>query len=138
MTLTKFNYPLSQHHADLVHSASGVYLEDISLEAILDGRIGSNDLTISGDTLVMQAKLAEEAGYPQLAANLLRAAELTMLPPKVVLDAYHALRPCRSTFEQLEELADKFERHYEAEMVANMIRQASQVYRERGLLKNES
>ena len=49
--------------------------------------------------------VAAEHGNPQLAENLRRAAELTLLPDEEVLAVYEALRPGRSTPAQLTELA---------------------------------
>src|SRR2546423_1365067 len=119
---TRYRYPLADHHGDMVRTATGKPLPQVTLDGVQDGRIGSGDMTISGDTLLMQAALAEEAGYPQLANNLRRAAELVLIPAPVVLQTYTALRPHRSSYGELQQLATEMEQQYEAERVAGLIR----------------
>ena len=94
----------------------------------------ANDFTIHPETLRAQAEIAEQAGFPQLAANLRRAAELALVPNEKVLAAYEALRPQRVTYEQMLALADELEREYGARENARLIREAAQVYKERGLV----
>ena len=135
--MTKYRYPVSQNHSDIVHTATGIKLEDVNLEAVMEGWINPGDLTISSDTLLIQAEVAEEAGYPQLAENLRRAAELVFVPADRILHIYNALRPHRSTYEELELLADELEKRYEAEAITRMIREAAEAYRTRELLRSE-
>ena len=68
-----------------------------------------------------------------MAANLRRAAELTVIPHEKVLSVYEALRPYRVTYEQLLALADELEREYGAVENARFIREAAEAYKERGL-----
>ena len=58
---------------------SGRSAENITLEAVRSGDIRPEDIRIHPDTLVQQAEVARAHANPQLAANLLRAAELTRL-----------------------------------------------------------
>ena len=51
-------------------------------------------------------RLRAAAGRPQLADNLLRAAELAPLPDETILEIYTALRPRRSSAAELEAWAD--------------------------------
>ena len=68
-----------------------------------------------------------------MAANLLRAAELTDVPNDELLKIYEMLRPERASFDELTRLADYLETTYGARENAAFIREAADVYRERGL-----
>jgi propanediol dehydratase small subunit len=93
------------------------------------------DLQISADTLRTQAEVARQAGYPQQAANLIRAAELTAVPNAEVLRMYNTLRPGRATHAELVALADSLETQYHAPECACMVREAAAVYQTRNLLQ---
>lgn len=126
-------YPLGEHEQDQIISRTGRPLAELTLENIRQGKIGANDFTIHPDTLRAQAAIAEEAGFAQLAANLRRAAELALVPDHKVLAVYEALRPYRVTYEQLLALADELEQEYNAAENAQLIREAAEVYKQRGL-----
>jgi propanediol dehydratase small subunit len=128
-------YPLSETAVEALQAASGLSLKDISMEAVFRGTIGEDDLRIHASTLEAQAEIAKKAGYDRLATNLLRAAELTRAPKAELLNMYEALRPNRSTYEQLMELASRLEEQYQAPFTAGLLREAAGIYRERGLLK---
>ncbi len=130
----RYRYPLGEHEREKIVSRTGRALSDLTLENIRAGTVGPNDFTIHPETLRAQAEIAEDAGFPQLAANLRRAAELALVPNEKVLAAYEALRPQRVTYEQMLALADELEREYGARENARFIREAAQVYRERGLI----
>ena len=117
------------------HSRSGRPLHELTMEAIRAGELTAGDLSISGETLRHQADVAENAGYRQLAENLRRAAELTLLSNEEVLDIYRALRPGRRTHYELMGLADHLEKDRKAARTAALIREAAEVYRERELVK---
>jgi len=131
-------YPLATHYQERLRSASGLPFENVSMENVLGNHLSARDLGISSDTLVMQAEIAGEAGYLQLSANLLRAAELVRMPDDVLLRVYTALRPRRSTYPELIGLADELENRYEATLVSEMVREAAEVYRGRDLLMGDS
>jgi len=116
-----------------VISRTGKRLAELTLQNIRAGRIEGGDFSIHGDTLRHQATVAEEAGYRQLAANLRRAAELTLVPEDKVLAIYEALRPYRVRYEQLLALAGELERDYGATENARLVRDAAEAYRKRGL-----
>jgi propanediol dehydratase small subunit len=78
--------------------------------------------------------VALAAGRAQLAANLERAAELTGVPDEVILEVYTALRPHRSTADELERWADRLEEEFQATMTAAFVREAGAVYAKRNLL----
>ena len=124
-------YPLKEHHAHELHAFSGRPLAEITADA----DVSADDLRIHADTLRQQATIARQAGYEQLAMNLLRAAELTLVPNEEVLKIYDMLRPDRSSWDELMRLADYLETQYQAVENARFIREAATVYRERGLLR---
>lgn len=127
------SYPLGDHRHRLI-TGTGRPLAELTLESIRAGTIGSDDLTIHPETLRVQAAIAERAGFPQLAANLRRAAELAGVPQETVLAVYEALRPYRVRHEELLALADMLESQYEARESAALVREAAAAYRQRGLL----
>lgn len=129
------SYPLGEKGAQDLRAASGRPFDAITLEAALRGELSPADLSISAETLRAQARIAQDAGYPQLAGNLLRAAELTAVPDEELLKIYDLLRPGRASFEQLGALADLLEAQYAAVENARFVREAAAVYRERGLLR---
>jgi len=126
-------YPLGEHERERIVSRTGRPLGELTLENVRAGQVDAGDLTIHPDTLRAQAAIAEEAGFPQLAANLRRAAELATVPNERVFAIYEALRPYRVTYEQLRALADELEREYAAPENARFLREAAEVYRARGL-----
>lgn len=78
---------------------------------------------ITPDTLKRQADVAAAHGNPQLAANLRRAAELATLSDEDVLRVYEALRPGRSKYDELSDLADWLEAHG-CPLTAALVREA--------------
>lgn len=125
-------YPLGEYED--VASRTGRRVREITLDAVRSGQVAPEDLTIHADTLRAQAAVADREGWPQLAANLRRAAELASVPQDMVLTVYEALRPYRVTHERLLALADELERDYGAVENARFLREAAAVYRERKLL----
>ena len=117
----------------MTRAFSGRSVGDITVEAVLAGELGADDVRIHPDTLREQAAVAEQHGNPQLAANLRRAAELTALGDGELLEVYEALRPRRSTREQLEALAARFD-GVPAPACAAFVREARAAYAARGLL----
>ncbi|EXG80179.1 diol dehydratase small subunit [Cryptosporangium arvum] len=113
---------------------SGRPLESVTLEAVRAGEVGPDDLRIHPETLEHQAQVAQAHGNPQLAANFRRAAELTAIDDADVMRVYEALRPRRSTFVELEEIAEWLSARG-ATMNAALVREAAQVYRRRGLCR---
>jgi propanediol dehydratase small subunit len=105
------------------------------MEAVLAGRLTTDDFRISGETLRHQADAAEAAGYGQLAENLRRAAELTRISNDQVFEIYDMLRPGRATHAELTALADHLEHDMKAPLIAALVREAAEVYLERNLVK---
>ena len=132
MPESTYRYPLGEHED--VASRTRRRVREITLDAVRSGQVAPEDLTIHADTLRAQAAVADREGWPQLAANLRRAAELASVPQDTVLTVYEALRPYRVTHERLLALADELERDYGAVENARFLREAAAVYRERKLL----
>lgn len=126
------NYPLMEN-AEELRAASGRAADAIGLATLAE--LSPADLQISAETLRAQAAVAQGAGFAQLAENLTRAAELTAVPNEELLRMYEIMRPGRSTYAQLQEMATKLQVTYGAITTANMVREAAEVYRQRNLLK---
>ena len=135
MTDSTSGYPLRDSAPDALLTHSGRSLSDITAESIAAGALTGDDLRTHADTLRRQAKIARAGGYPQLAANLLRAAELTDVPNEELLKIYELLRPERASDDELARLADYLEETYGARENAAFIRDAATIYRERSLLR---
>lgn len=129
------NYPLLEHAADTLHAASGRNIQDITLAAAEAAELSPADLQIHAETLRTQAQVAHQAGFPQLAENLSRAAELTAVPNQELLRMYNLLRPGRSTYDELQQLAATLEATYQAPLNAAWVREAAEVYRTRQLVR---
>jgi len=122
--------------SNTIRTASGRTLDELNIEAIRSGELTAEDFRISGETLHRQADAAAAAGYWQLAENLRRAAELTGISNQEVFDIYNALRPDRSTYNELIALAKRLENDLDAPLTAAFVREATEVYQERGILRN--
>jgi len=132
----KVDYPLSEKRPELVKTATGKSLDDITLDAIVSGAIKADEIRITPQTLEYQAQIAESISRPQLANNMRRAGELTNVPDARMLEIYNALRPNRSTKPELLAIADELENQYGATVCANFVREAANVYEARDVLKD--
>lgn len=128
------HYPLMQNDGDLA-AGSGRSLAEIDLEAAAAGKLNAGDIAISAETLVAQAEIARQAGYRELAQNLMRAAELTAVPNAELTAMYELLRPGRSTYEELTALAQRLAQEFHAVETAAFVAEAAEVYRTRGLFR---
>lgn len=135
--LTRQDYPLASRRPELVRSASGLALDDITLEKTVSGKISFDDIKIRPETLEYQAQVAESVGRPLLAGNLRRAAEMTRIPDQRVLEIYNALRPYRCTKQELLDIAEELESRYGARICAEFVREAADVYEKRKRLKKQ-
>ncbi len=118
-------YPLSEKSPDRLRTPSGLPFSAISLDAVLAGNLSMADLRVTSEALELQAHVADDAGRPQLAENLRRAAELVAVPEEEILQIYHALRPGRASRDELLALADWLESKYSATRSAALIREAA-------------
>ena len=116
-------YPLAQTASETLRSPRGTALREITVDAVLRGAVTMDDLRITDEALKAQAEIAQHSHRPQLAENLLRAAELVHVPDDVILAVYNALRPGRSTSEELSKLAEVLEREYDAVRCAALVRE---------------
>lgn len=116
-----------------IRTQSGRTLDELNMEAVLGGRLSPDDFRISDETLRQQADAAAAAGYTQLAENLRRAAELTRVSNDQVFEIYDKLRPGRATREELIALADQLEQEFDAPLIAGLVREAAEVYQNKGL-----
>jgi propanediol dehydratase small subunit len=124
------DYPLGTNRRELVRTPGGIPLGELSLH---DERVTQPELRATPETLRLQAEIARGAGRTQLADNLLRAAELAPLPDETILEIYTALRPRRSSAAELGAWAERLE-GWHAPATAAFVREAAQVYAQRGLL----
>jgi propanediol dehydratase small subunit len=131
------DYPLGLRRPDLVSTPGGHRLDEVTLDAVRDGRIGPEDLRATPETLRRQSAIALAAGRAQLADNLARAAELADVPSETILEIYTALRPNRSSADELESWARRLETEWDAPLTAAFVREAKDVYAMRGLLAGE-
>lgn len=133
--LSAADYPLGSKRADLVRSNTGKSLDEITLEGVMNGSVKSADCSIAPQTLEYQAQVAESVGRDAFARNLRRASELIAVPDERVLEIYNALRPYRSTKQEMLDIADELENKYNAKINAAFVREAAQLYDKRGRVK---
>ena len=127
-------YPLAEHMPEKIKTPTGKAFGDLSYEKIISGELTSDDMRISPETLEMQAQVAESVGREAFAGNLRRAAELIAVPDERLLEIYNALRPYRSTKQELLDIAAELD-GYKATVAAGLVREAAEVYEKRGRLK---
>lgn len=128
------DFPLATHRSDLIRTPTGKSLEQLTLDAVVNGDVTAEDLRITPRTLRLQAEIADAVQRPQLAENMRRAAELTAVPDERILEIYNALRPRASTKQELLEIADELEDRYGARTNAALVREAAEVYERRSCL----
>ena len=131
-------YPISESDPGSIESITGKPLSEINMDMVDKGVLHPEDIRIRAESLAAQARIAERAGYHLLAENLTRAAELTRVPDSLLLVFYEALRPGRSTYKELTELADRLEFEFLAVSCARFIRESAEAYKTRRLLRNPS
>lgn len=133
----KKDYPLGKKRPELVKTPTNKTLDEITLEGVMNGTVTPQDIRISPETLELQAQVAESMGRKPLAQNFRRAAELIPIPDERILEIYDALRPNRSTKEELLALAEELETKYNAVLNGKLIRTAADIYEKRGILRED-
>ncbi len=133
----KRDYPLATKRPELIKTPTNKKLEDITLNNVLNGEIKSTDVRISPETLELQAEVAEGVNRDAFAKNLRRASELIAISDERILEIYNALRPNRSTKQELLDIADELEEKYNATINSNFVREAAGVYEKRNMLKKD-
>ena len=122
------NYPLSEKQPGRLRTPSGQNFQDVTLEAVLEGKVAMSDLRVTAEALELQAQLAATAGRLQLAENFRRAAELAEVPEERIMLIYNALRPGRASQTDLEKLADLLQQDFKASRCACFVREAAEAY----------
>lgn len=133
--VTAANYPLSESMADQIKTPTGKDFTSLSYEKVINGELSADDMRIAPETLEMQAQVAESVHREAFAGNLRRAAELIAVPDDRLLEIYNALRPYRSTKQELLDIAGELDGKYGAKTAASLVREAAEVYEKRGRLK---
>ena len=128
------DYPLGERRPELVTTPAGTPLAEVTLDGLRSGRVSTDELRATPETLLRQAAVARAAGRAQLAENLERSAELAGLPEDEVLSVYTALRPRRATAAELEVIAQHLA-DVAAPRCAAFVREAAIAMAERGLLR---
>ena len=118
----------------MTRAFSGRDADELTLDRLAREELAADDVRIHPETLEAQAVVAERHGNPQLAANFRRAAELALVSEDEVMSLYDALRPHRSTTDELAALAGRLDA-VPAPLCAALVREAADVYARRGLLK---
>lgn len=128
------DYPLAEKRPELVKGQRGRSVNEITLDALLQDRVGLEDLRITGGALRQQAEIASAAGRPTLAQNFERAAELAVIPQEVIMRTYELLRPGRArTKDELLAAAHDIRKTYQAVLIPAFIEEAAEIYERRGL-----
>ena len=131
------DYPLGEKRKEWLKTSTGKTLDEITLEKVLNGDVKPEDIRISPETLRLQGEIAKKGNRPTVTKNFERASELVAIPDERILEIYNALRPFRSSKEDLLKIADELENKYSATVNANFIREAAEVYKERKKLRKD-
>ena len=132
--LTAADYPVAEKRPELVESARGKRLEEITLDAVMAGEVTMEDLRITPRALQQQAEIARAVDRAALAANFERASEMARLPQPVIMEIYELLRPGRAPGKQtLLEQAERLRRDFAAERLAAFLEEAAEIYERRKL-----
>src|SRR5690349_15560927 len=129
------DYPLGPRRPERGLTPSGLGLDELTLDAVRSGALGPEELRATPETLRRQSAVALAAGRTQLADNLARAAELATVPSATILEIYTALRPHRSSGDELQAWAERLETELEAPLCAVFVREAAAACAARGLLR---
>jgi propanediol dehydratase small subunit len=136
MSFTRKDYPLAEKRSEDVKGKRGKALAELTLDAVLEGRVTIEDLRITPRALKAQADVARSAGRSRLGENFERAAELVDVPQDEIMAVYELLRPGRAKDKiVLMDAAARMRKIYKAEMIAAFIEEAAVVYETRGLFK---
>ena len=136
--MTRDDYPLYGKHRNLVKTPTGKNLDDISLKSVTNGQVKGDEMRITPAALKMQGEIAASAGRPAIQKNFQRAAELTKVPDARLLQMYNALRPYRSSKQDLLDIADELRNKYNAPICADWFEEAAKYYESRKKLKGDN
>jgi len=134
--LGKADYPVAEKRPEMVRSATGKSLDELSLAGVVSGDVTIKDLRITPEALDIQADIANSTGRDALAANFKRAAEMASIPQHVVMEMYELLRPGRAKDKTtMNDAAQRLRTDYGANQLASFIEEAAEIYKKRGLFK---
>ena len=134
--LTQKDYPIAETQPSKVKGKRGIALSELTMDAVLEGRVALEDLQVTPEALLKQAEIAKSVGRATLSGNFERAAEMNKLPNSEVMEIYELLRPGRAGSKStLLEAAEKIRSRYSAEGLAEFIEEAAEFYDKRGLFK---
>ena len=136
--MTAQDYPLATRCPEKIQTPTGKPLTDITLENVLAGRVGPQDVRISQQTLEYRAQIAEQMQRHAVARNFRRAAELIAIPDARILEGLQRARPFRSSFAELQAIADELEHTWHATVNAGFVRESAEVYQQRNKLRKGS
>jgi propanediol dehydratase small subunit len=126
--VTKEDYPIGDKRPELIKSATGKAYKELTLDKLLSGELKAEDLRIRPETLELQAQVADSVKRGAFAINLRRAAELITVSDERILEIYNALRPYKSTKEELLAIADELRNEHDAPISASLVTEAAEVY----------
>ncbi len=135
---TVADYPIAKKHPEWIKTKTGKTLEDITLSNVMNGSLTPDDLKITPNILKAQGEIATSAGRETISRNFERAAELTVVPDERVLEMYNALRPYRSSKQELLDIAQELDNKYSAKISADYFREAAAHYEKRKKLKGDN
>lgn len=136
-TMRVQDYPLATRCPEHILTPTGKPLTDITLEKVLSGEVGPQDVRISRQTLEYQAQIAEQMQRHAVARNFRRAATYRHSDERI-LAIYNALRPFRSSQAELLAIADELEHTWHATVNAAFVRESAEVYQQRHKLRKGS
>jgi propanediol dehydratase small subunit len=134
--LNKKDFPIAETRPSKVKGKRGMALSELTIDAVLEGKVNLDDLQITPEALLQQAEIAKSVGRKTLSGNFERAAEMNKLPNSEVIEIYELLRPGRTESKStLLHAAKKIRDKYQAEELAKFIEEAGEFYDKRGLFK---
>ncbi len=132
------DYPLATRCPEHILTPTGKPLTDITLEKVLSGEVGPQDVRISRQTLEYQAQIAEQMQRHAVARNF--AARRSLSPFLTSAFWLSITRCARSAPSQAELLAiaDELEHTWHATVNAAFVRESAEVYQQRHKLRKGS
>ena len=131
------DYPFDNKHQEWFDLGQGRDLSYITMDNVMAGHITMDDLKISPSILKAQGQIAKAGGRDQIELNFSRAAEMTKVSDNRLLEMYNALRPYRSSKQELLDIASELD-GLGAPICANFVREAAENYERRKKLKGDN
>ena len=86
--LNKKDFPIAETRPSKVKGKRGMALSELTMDAVLEGKVNLDDLQITPEALLQQAEIAKSVGRKTLSGNFERAAEMNKLPNSEVIEIY--------------------------------------------------